>query len=135
MEMSDGELDRILAKQARDRDQREAAARIADRYISRDGGEPTNAERKAKAGGLTVIDGDKAEPKSGASVLDKTYAFIGRFVAYPSDHARVAHSYGLLTRMLWIAGIQRRACSSRRRSRHRERAARLRSPNSWCRTR
>ena len=95
MEMSDGELDRILAKQAQDRDRRETAARIADRYISREGGEPTNAERKAKAVGLTVIDGDKAEPKSGASVLDKTYAFIGRFVAYPSDHARVAHT-------LWI---------------------------------
>jgi hypothetical protein len=96
MEMSDQELDRILAKQAQDRDRREVTARIADRYISRDGGEPTNAERKAKAVGLTVIDGDKAEPKSGASVLDKTYAFIGRFVAYPSDHARVAHT-------LWIA--------------------------------
>ena len=78
----------------------EACDGLADRYISREGGEPTNAERKAKAAGLTVIDGDKVEPKPGASVLDKTYAFIGRFVAYPSDHARVAHSYGLLTRML-----------------------------------
>src|SRR5262249_33025376 len=96
MEMSDGELDRILAKQAQDRDRREKAARIADRYISREGGEPNDVERKAKPVGLTVIDGDKAEPKSGASVLEKTYAFIGRFVAYPSDHARVAHT-------LWIA--------------------------------
>jgi hypothetical protein len=93
MEMSDRELDRILAEQARDRDRREAAARIADRYISRDGGELNDAKHKAKAAGLTVIDGDKAEPKSGASVLDKTYAFIGRFVAYPSDHARVAHTF------------------------------------------
>ena len=97
MEMTDQELDRILAKQELERDRREATARIADRYISRDGSEPTDVERKAKAAGLTVIDGDKTEhPKSGAVVLDKTYALIGRFVAYPSDHARVAHT-------LWIA--------------------------------
>ena len=96
MEMTDQELDRILAKQELERDRREATARIADRYISRDGSEPTDVERKAKAAGLTVIDGDKTEhPKSGAVVLDKTYALIGRFVAYPSDHARVAHT-------LWI---------------------------------
>jgi hypothetical protein len=95
MEMSDPEVDRILAQQARDRDQRERTARIADRYIGRDGSEPANIERKAKAVGLTVIDGDKAEPKSGTLVLDKTYALIGRFVCYPSDHARVAHT-------LWI---------------------------------
>ena len=48
MEMSDRELDRVLAKQARERDQREAAAHIADRYTSRDGSEPNDAERKAK---------------------------------------------------------------------------------------
>ena len=36
MEMSDQELDRILAKQELDRDRREATARIADRYISRE---------------------------------------------------------------------------------------------------
>lgn len=29
-------------------------------------------------------------------VLDEVYAFLGRFVAYPSDHARVAHC-------LWVA--------------------------------
>ena len=32
----------------------------------------------------------------GAVLLDKVYAFLGRFVAYPSVHARVAHT-------LWIA--------------------------------
>ena len=48
MEMSDREVERILAKQAEDRDRREATARIADRYISRDGSEPNDAERKAK---------------------------------------------------------------------------------------
>lgn len=32
----------------------------------------------------------------GAGVLDAVHAFLGRFVAYPSEHARVAHT-------LWIA--------------------------------
>jgi hypothetical protein len=32
---------------------------------------------------------------SGAAVLDKVYKFLGRFVAYPSDHAQVANA-------LWI---------------------------------
>lgn len=32
----------------------------------------------------------------GAALLDNVYAFLGRFVAYPSEHARVAHT-------LWIA--------------------------------
>src|SRR5215217_5002837 len=33
---------------------------------------------------------------SGAKILDDVHAFLGRFVAYPSDHAHVAHT-------LWIA--------------------------------
>lgn len=32
----------------------------------------------------------------GAKILDDTHAFLGRFVAYPSEHAQVAHT-------LWIA--------------------------------
>jgi hypothetical protein len=32
----------------------------------------------------------------GAALLDEVYTFLGRFVAYPSKHARVAHT-------LWIA--------------------------------
>ncbi len=32
----------------------------------------------------------------GAALLDRVYVFLGRFVAYPSEHARVAHA-------LWIA--------------------------------
>ena len=35
-------------------------------------------------------------PTDGAALLDQVYAFLGRFVAYPSEHARVAHT-------LWIA--------------------------------
>ena len=35
-------------------------------------------------------------PTNGAALLDQVYAFLGRFVAYPSEHARVAHT-------LWIA--------------------------------
>ncbi len=34
--------------------------------------------------------------ESGAAILDNVHAYIGRFVAYPSEHARVAHA-------LWIA--------------------------------
>src|SRR5262249_15496393 len=36
------------------------------------------------------------EPTDGATLLDQIHAFLGRFVAYPSEHARVAHT-------LWIA--------------------------------
>ena len=35
-------------------------------------------------------------PTDGAALLDRVYAFVGRFVAYPSEHAQVAHT-------LWIA--------------------------------
>ena len=35
-------------------------------------------------------------PTDGAALLNQVYDFIGRFVAYPSEHARVAHT-------LWIA--------------------------------
>jgi hypothetical protein len=34
--------------------------------------------------------------QEGAVLLEQAYAFLGRFVAYPSEHARVAHT-------LWIA--------------------------------
>ncbi len=35
-------------------------------------------------------------PEAGAAILADVYAFIGRFVAYPSEHAHVAHT-------LWLA--------------------------------
>src|SRR5205085_2571210 len=36
------------------------------------------------------------EPIAGAEILKSVYEYTGSFVAYPSDHARVAHA-------LWIA--------------------------------
>lgn len=39
---------------------------------------------------------DKESRPEGADLLDKVEAFLGRFVAYPSDHAKTAHT-------LWIA--------------------------------
>jgi Protein of unknown function (DUF3631) len=39
---------------------------------------------------------DHRPEQTGAELLDDVYAFLGRFVAYPSNHARVAHT-------LWIA--------------------------------
>jgi hypothetical protein len=48
---------------------------------------------------LTVLDVEPDRPRElgdGAEVLDAVEAFLGRFVAYPSGHARVAHT-------LWIA--------------------------------
>ena len=36
------------------------------------------------------------EIPDGAKLLDDVHAFLGRFVAYPSEHAHVAHT-------LWIA--------------------------------
>jgi hypothetical protein len=38
----------------------------------------------------------KQQQVDGAALLEDVYAFLGRFVVYPSDHARVAHT-------LWIA--------------------------------
>src|SRR5262245_9402746 len=35
-------------------------------------------------------------PHDGAALLDQVHAFLGRFVAYPSEHAHVAHT-------LWVA--------------------------------
>jgi hypothetical protein len=35
-------------------------------------------------------------PIEGAAVLNAVHAFLGRFVAYPSEHAQIAH-------VLWIA--------------------------------
>jgi hypothetical protein len=39
---------------------------------------------------------DFREHESGTAILDDVYSFLGRFVAYPSEHAHVAHT-------LWIA--------------------------------
>ena len=73
MEMSDREVDRVLAKQALERDRREATERIADRYIGRDGSEPHDAERKAKAAGLTAADRLRLRRRAGVeSHLERT---------------------------------------------------------------
>ncbi len=49
---------------------------------------------------LSVIDGirthHKSQHQAGAQLIQDVFDFIGRFVAYPSEHARVAHA-------LWIA--------------------------------
>src|SRR2546423_1477229 len=34
----------------------------------------------------------ETDARQGAAMLNQVYAFLGRFVAYPSDHARVAHA-------------------------------------------
>ena len=41
-------------------------------------------------------DRPKAKVLNGAKLLDQVHAFLGRFVAYPSEEAHVAHT-------LWIA--------------------------------
>lgn len=62
---------------------------------------PTPAQRAAERG-VKVMDEaaaksrDKGIAVNGAELLDAVYTFLGRFVAYPSDHARIAHT-------LWIA--------------------------------
>jgi len=43
-----------------------------------------------------ALDAELVEMESGAGVLARTEAWLARFVAYPSEHARVAHT-------LWIA--------------------------------
>jgi cytochrome c-type biogenesis protein CcmH/NrfF len=39
--------------------------------------------------------GEKVDPGALAQILDGVHDFLGRFVIYPSEHARVAH-------VLWI---------------------------------
>ena len=45
---------------------------------------------------LEAIQDERPAKALGAWVLNQVEAYIGRFVAYPSEHARVAHT-------LWIA--------------------------------
>jgi hypothetical protein len=59
---------------------------IAAEILAKVKGKP-HAKRKAKP--------DHIARDQGAAVLNDVHAFVGRFVAYPSDHARVAH-------VLWI---------------------------------
>jgi 5S rRNA maturation endonuclease (ribonuclease M5) len=49
--------------------------------------------------------GDLLTPETphGAAVLDAVHAFLGRFVAYPSEHAHVAHT-------LWVAHTHLMGC-------------------------
>jgi hypothetical protein len=63
---------------------------------------PTTAAQRARERGAKILDDVAAKkPKAativinGAELLDAVYGFVGRFVAYPSDHARIAHT-------LWI---------------------------------
>src|SRR5215475_8904544 len=59
------------------RDAVRQAKSIADKYINKDGSAPVRADE-------------------GARILRAVDNFIGRFVVYPSEHARVAHA-------LWIS--------------------------------
>ena len=38
---------------------------------------------------------ERAAPAGGADLFDRIYAFLGRFIAYPSKYAQIAH-------LLWI---------------------------------
>src|SRR6516165_6181307 len=59
-----------------------------------------NEEREqAPPSGEDPPEGDHLDPvpvADGAAVLDNVYGYLGRFVRYPSDHARIAHT-------LWCA--------------------------------
>lgn len=48
------------------------------------------------AGSKTVGRNEGPPPSVGASLLDDVHRFVGRFVAYPSRHAQIAHT-------LWVA--------------------------------
>jgi hypothetical protein len=52
--------------------------------------------RRARAHAKTIESPPKPNAPEGAVLLDQVYNFVGRFVAYPSEHDRVAHT-------LWIA--------------------------------
>jgi hypothetical protein len=34
----------------------------------------------------------RSDANQGARVIEETYAFLGRFVSYPGEHAHVAHA-------------------------------------------
>ena len=42
------------------------------------------------------LTGEVVAPIAGAELLSNVYTFTGHFIAYPSDHAHIAH-------VLWIA--------------------------------
>lgn len=85
-----------LADIAQERKQRELkqAKLVADKYIAADGGKPQVVSDVADV--APVPEGKRGTVEQGAVLLDDTEAFLGRFVIYPSEHARVAH-------VLWIA--------------------------------
>ncbi len=48
----------------------------------------------------------------GAALLEDVYAFLGRFVVYPSDHARIAHTLWIAHTQSWTLGNRHRASRS-----------------------
>jgi hypothetical protein len=59
-------------------------------------GNSNDGLRALAAALVSAIDPNPQPRNVDAGILDAVYAFLGRFVAYPSDHARVAHC-------LWVA--------------------------------
>ena len=47
-----------------------------------------------------------------AQILADVHEFVGKFVAYPSEHAHVAHTVSIAHLMEWKHGIRRRASPS-----------------------
>ena len=48
------------------------------------------------------------EIPNGPKLLNDVHTFLGRFIAYPSDNARVAQRSGSRTPTLWMPGTRRR---------------------------
>ena len=66
------------------------------------------------------------ELPDGAKLLNNVHAFLGRFVAYPTEHAHVAHTLWIAHTHLMDSGIQRRGLPSFRRNQDQARPERWR---------
>lgn len=70
------------------------AKQVADKYITADGKPPPESEDVSDV--APDAETEELEAQDGAVLLGDVEAFLGRFVVYPSEHAKVAH-------VLWIA--------------------------------
>ena len=77
----------------------------------------------------------QADAGHGEKMLTAVYDFLGRFVAYPTEHARVAHSLWIVHAHLMDKWESRHGWRSCPRNRRQERAAHWKFQSYWCPTR
>ena len=77
-----------------------------------------------------------SQGETGSAILDDVEAFLARYVAYPSEHARVAHALWIAhTHLMDVWDSTPRTGVPLARSRPRARRGAWKSASSWCRDR